>query len=56
MSTECKKEDILRAAIERLMDAWIRPAGEPPRSMHELKIDMDDAYKQAEQALKKDPE
>ena len=52
MGTDCNEKDKLRAALERFMDAWIKPSSEPSRSMHELKTDMDDAYEQAKQALK----
>lgn len=52
MSTERNTVDRLCAILEVFMDAWIKPVGEPPRSMHELKTDMDDAYKQGRSILK----
>ena len=38
----------LREAVKALLDGWIQPK---PRSMYQLKIDMDAAYQKGEQAL-----
>lgn len=42
--------DELKKACKALMKAWITPE---PRSMHQLKEDMDNAYQKAEAALAK---
>lgn len=44
----CNSHDGLVEACEAMKKAWIQPAA---RSMHQLRTDMDNAYKQADEAL-----